>query len=493
MVARIVCSALVLGVVGGCYDVPTPECGFACGPAGACPSSYACNQFTNRCELEGENRSCNPVPFRDAGPDPDSQDDFTPPRVIGRFPAPGTTDVALSVGVGAQFDEPVDGYNSMTFTVDGDGGPFFGPVVYDPSTLTITRDVTGLRPSTTYTVTVTSGIFDLAGNSVDPPVSWTFDTIADTFAPIVTTRTPAANSLDVSVGTQIAADFNENVNFVSSSSMTLLQDGVTPVPGTVTYQNAFGFRAVFAPETQLAANTDYTVSLNGLIEDDFGNDLSPVSWLFRTGADVQRPVVVTQTPFPTSAGVPVTQNVTASFDEIVVGVSDTSFTLTPQGGSPVAAVVTFAPATRTATLNPTLQLAANTQHTATLTAAITDGANNALSAAPTSWTFTTGPDAFPPSASSISPAPMAPAVPPTTTIVIGFDEPVLNVTTASFTLDGGAITGTIAMSAGNTIATFTPDAVLPASTVINVDLTAAITDAATNALAPLTFFFTTAP
>jgi hypothetical protein len=29
-------------VIAGCYEVPEPDCGFACGPSGACPDGYLC-------------------------------------------------------------------------------------------------------------------------------------------------------------------------------------------------------------------------------------------------------------------------------------------------------------------------------------------------------------------------------------------------------------------------------------------------------------------
>jgi hypothetical protein len=50
VVARIVslgaAITLVMGVAGtivaACYDVPAPDCGFRCGPDGACPDGYRC-------------------------------------------------------------------------------------------------------------------------------------------------------------------------------------------------------------------------------------------------------------------------------------------------------------------------------------------------------------------------------------------------------------------------------------------------------------------
>ena len=34
--------ALGGGLLAACYDVPSPDCGYVCGPGGACPDGYIC-------------------------------------------------------------------------------------------------------------------------------------------------------------------------------------------------------------------------------------------------------------------------------------------------------------------------------------------------------------------------------------------------------------------------------------------------------------------
>jgi hypothetical protein len=34
--------ALTGAIVAACYEVPRPDCGFLCGPDGACPDGYSC-------------------------------------------------------------------------------------------------------------------------------------------------------------------------------------------------------------------------------------------------------------------------------------------------------------------------------------------------------------------------------------------------------------------------------------------------------------------
>ena len=378
--------ALALGILVGCYDIPKPECGFACGPASECPSDYTCNTSVNRCQLVGTSPTC--AAAVDAGTDtlPDSGDDLTPPTVVAMVPAANVVGVPITIAITATFSEPVSGVSDLTMTLDRAGLAVPGAVTYDPSTLTATlQPFASLVPGTVYTVLVRDSISDLAGNPLGVTMAWQFTTAPDATPPSVTSRSPGVAATGVSVGATVIVDFSEAVNGVSAATLTLTE-GVTPVAGTVSYSTTPS-RATLTPAAQLAANTTYTVNLTAGITDLAANPLSPVTWMFTTGAD----------------------------------------TIAPQ------VVVT-------------------------------------------------------------SPVDLATAVPTTATITVQFDEPVQNVTITSFTVNGGAITGTIALSAGNTVATFTPDAALPAGATISVALTIAITDVAANALAaPVAFSFMTAP
>jgi hypothetical protein len=70
--ARVGISVALLVAAGGamasaCYDVPTPDCGFVCGPGDACPDGYTCAN-DHRCHRNGTPASlmCSPP---DAAPD----------------------------------------------------------------------------------------------------------------------------------------------------------------------------------------------------------------------------------------------------------------------------------------------------------------------------------------------------------------------------------------------------------------------------------------
>ncbi|MEG9249173.1 peroxidase family protein [Arthrobacter sp. Soc17.1.1.1] len=106
---------------------------------------------------------------------------------------------------------------------------------------------------------------------------------ADTTAPTVGTRTPAADAVGVAVGTTVGAVFAEAVSGVSGTTLRLADPAGTAVAGAVTYDGATR-TATLDPATDLAAGTRYTVSLAAGITDAAGNALAPVSWSFTTAA-----------------------------------------------------------------------------------------------------------------------------------------------------------------------------------------------------------------
>ncbi len=108
---------------------------------------------------------------------------------------------------------------------------------------------------------------------------------------------------------------------------------------------------------------------------------------FDTSAeDESAPTVVLRTPAPSSLGVAIGTNVTATFSELVnpatvdLQVVDSFF-------APVAGTVTYDAPTRTVTFDPAADLDYSTQYTASLAPA-TDLAGNAM-ATGVAWTFTT--------------------------------------------------------------------------------------------------------
>ena len=106
--------------------------------------------------------------------------------------------------------------------------------------------------------------------------------------------------------------------------------------------------------------------------------------------DTTAPTVTGVSPADGATGVAVSSNVTGTFSEAMdaATIGGSTFTLKDGAGAAVAAGVSYDGATRTATLNPTADLANSATYTATITTGVTDTAGNPLAAERT-WSFTT--------------------------------------------------------------------------------------------------------
>ncbi len=109
--------ALAFGaIVPGCYTVPEPVCGFACGPNGACPDDYTC-MGDSRCHLNGAPMmSCGmvdaavdaPVVLFDGMPDSFVIPDALPDAMVDAEMIDGAVDAMTDAGVDAVPDAMVD-------------------------------------------------------------------------------------------------------------------------------------------------------------------------------------------------------------------------------------------------------------------------------------------------------------------------------------------------------------------------------------------------
>jgi carbon monoxide dehydrogenase subunit G len=211
---------------------------------------------------------------------------------------------------------------------------------------------------------------------------------------------------------------------------------------------------------------------------------------------VAPPSVVAVTPLSGATGVPVTQVVTATFNEAMNASSLTgaTFTLTGAGGTAVAGNVSYAAGTFTASLTPSSHLAYNTVYTATITTAASDPLGDELSAAYT-WSFTT---ATQPSVLSTVPTNGATAVPVNQVLSATFSKAMNCATLASpatsFTLTGPGSTAVAGIvSCSGSVATFTPSTPLAYNTVYTATISTIATDSTGDPLAAnYTWTFTTA-
>ncbi|WNB86359.1 Ig-like domain-containing protein [Cellulomonas sp. ATA003] len=350
--------------------------------------------------------------------------------------------------------------------------------------------VTGLTNGTAYTFRVVAT--NAAGAGPESERSNEVQPLAPAVPPTVVERTPAVDGTEVSPMTDVIVRFSEPVTGVDASTIMLARAG-TPIPATVEY-DPDTLVATLDPDVELAGGTAYTVSLSSGVRDTRGVALAPVSWSFTTGAGIA-PVVTDRTPDVAAVGAAISGNVWAMFSEPVTGVSGTSFTVRPDGGSAVPAAVTYDETTRSAALDPDADLAPNTRYTVTLTGAIQDAVGNSL--VETTWTFTTG-DGQDPTA-VVSPAPDSSGIPTTVSVSAKFSEAMAGVGGESFTLrlaeaPGDLVPAAVSYDAASSTAVLDPDGDLAAGTRYTVTFTTDVRDLAGNPVvtAQRTWSFTTA-
>jgi hypothetical protein len=144
--------------------------------------------------------------------------------------------------------------------------------------------VESLSANKLYTATITSGVQDLAGNSLANSYVWSFTTGAtpDVTAPVISSTDPLNNETDVALNKIITISFNEAIDPISINSATLtLKHGTVLVTGTM---SSSGRIVTLKPSAILSANTSYTLTVLTGVKDLAGNSIAANNTLnFTTG------------------------------------------------------------------------------------------------------------------------------------------------------------------------------------------------------------------
>jgi hypothetical protein len=322
--------------------------------------------------------------------------DTTAPTVLTFTPGRDATNVSVNAPISVAFSEPVDPatVNGTTFVVTqgntvvaGMLSPVGSAVVFTPSS--------PLDPSTIYTVTITTGAKDIAGNPLAAPTTWSFTTglAADTTAPAVFITVPGRGAMNVPANTAIVVTFTEAMDPMTLNGTTFtVKDGLDTVPGML---SPVGAVVIFTPTMPLDASTTYTVTVTTGAKDVAGNGLAMLdTWDFTTGValDTTPPTVMSTIPGPGALNVAIWSKPTATFSEPMqpATINMLSFTLQREllPPVPVGGTVSYDLVTRAATFDPDSDLAVNATYRATITTMARDLAGNAMVLEHT-WTFTT--------------------------------------------------------------------------------------------------------
>ncbi len=414
--------------------------------------------------------------------------DTKPPTVTSTVPANGASSVHVIQTISATFSEVMDplSISTTTFFVTESGNPVAGTVTYSGVTATFTPAIP-FKYLTTYTVTMTTGVKDLAGNPMVTNYVWNFTTSAfnDITAPTVSSTIPANAATGVPANQRISATFSEAMDPQTISTLTFtVKAGFIPISGTVTY---IGVTATFIPSVQLAYTTRYTATITTGAKDLAGNALaSNYDWSFTTGdiPDVTPPTVISTIPVNAAINVPVNQKIVAVFSEAIDPLTITTATFTLMAGqTPIAGTVTYVGVT--ATFTPFSPLAFSTIYTATISTGVTDLAGNAM-LSDYVWYFISGanPDDIAPFVRYTVPLDAATNVPVNQKIAAIFSEEMdpLTISTATFILKNGAISVPGVVTYVGLTATFTPSVNLAFSTTYTATISTGVMDLAANAM-----------
>lgn len=408
------------------------------------------------------------------------------PVVATSTPANGSTGVPINTAPTATFSVAMNAstVNTSTFTLTGPGGvTVAGNVTYVAGTSAATfTPATLLAYNTLYTATVTTGVTDTIGDKPAANYGWSFTTVTQ---PTVVTVTPAPGATSVPIKQVLTATFSKAMNPATITPATFLLNvtGGAAVSGVVTY-NATTFVATFAPNVNLAYNTQYTATITTGVTDSTGDPMAAnYPWSFTTGVG---PIVIATVPVNGATGVPLTQVLSATFNRpmncATLATPATSFTLTASG-VPVAGVVGCSGSV--ATFTPGVALLVNTVYTAMISTAATDSTGIPLSTNYV-WTFRTVPTASLPTVISTVPANGATVVPVSQAVSATFSEAMnpATINGTTFTLKAGAVavTGVVTYSAAGSVATFTPATALAVSTLYTATITTGAQDLGGNAL-----------
>jgi len=217
--------------------------------------------------------------------------DVIAPTVVSVVPSNGVSNVATNTQVTVTFSEPMNpttiNSTNVQLTVTTGGAVVPATVTYNAATnAAVITPTSQLANGTSYTVRVTTGVRDVAGNPLAAQFTSTFTTVADTTSPTVVATTPVNNATSVPVSSTVTVTFSEDMNPSTINGMTFsvrITTGVAVVNGVVSY-NVSTRVATFTPTSALTANTNYTATVTTGARDLAGNGLTGNFTFFFTTA-----------------------------------------------------------------------------------------------------------------------------------------------------------------------------------------------------------------
>lgn len=200
-----------------------------------------------------------------------------PPTLSSTYPENNATGVSDTVTIEIYFDEELDYPNidSTNVILSLDGTPLSCTISAISNHITLDPDA-DLQLGETYTVTLTSGITDTAGNPyAGSEFSFTIEAVPDTTAPSLISSTPADGAtidpVDIYYEFYLSLDFwfDDDIDPDTLSGITLVGDtyGEIAVDDIGVYENSI----YIVMWSSWLEDDMYTVTLPSTITDDRGN------------------------------------------------------------------------------------------------------------------------------------------------------------------------------------------------------------------------------
>jgi uncharacterized lipoprotein YbaY len=402
------------------------------------------------------------------------ESDGLAPQVADTTILSGATNVPTNANLKVQFSEVISAlYLDQIQLLDQNGAVVPAQRSLSDSKRIVTLDPVALLNANSDYTFVIDGVRDLSGNLLPNPVPIAFTTAPDS---------------DTASGGISHWSFQSNATLPRNAVLEVrLSERIDPTtintdPATgqasfalySTTQNRFmrgrgvlaadGQQLRFEPLEALQAGHDYTlyVTYNTYLFDLAGNRINGTSRRFYVSfeEDGSAPEVAVSSIVDGTVGLPVNGSLLFRFSE-PVGANCLAGIALSDGVSPVAASLSLSADQRTLTVDPTVDLAANSAYTLSLSG-VCDYAGNLLGATALNFTTGNGSDTAGPNLVSITPGNNATGVPVTGSIVYTFDEALNQLSAPQVNGAGSDVAGTYTVS-GNTI-TFTPSVALAGST-----------------------------
>jgi len=429
-----------------------------------------------------------------------SSSDVTPPGVASVTPTENATDIATSSAIAITFSEPmnVSTLNASNLTLASGATIIPGSISTSLDGRIATFTPAGpLAHATSYTMFVTSGVQDAAGNGLPIIKVWNFSTLTtpDTSPPAVTAVLPAPAGVDVASNTAVTFFFSKPMNQATlNTTNILLASGSTMVGGSV-QTSSDGKIATFTPSSPLSYTSIYSTTVTTGAKDLAGNSIgSNFSSTFTTMSvpDATPPAIITFVPAENASGIGTNTAITIMFNEPMnADTLNTSNLTLAKGATIIAGSVSVSADKRTATFTPAMPLDFATTYTMFATSGMRDASGNALNSYK-AWNFSTIENVAP-TVVSVSPASGAVSIVTNTFITFTFSEPLdtTTLTTANIKLASGStpVAGSVSFSGDGRIATFTPNTLLSFASIYSATVGIGVKDIAGNRLAA-TFSYT---